>query len=373
VTPVHQVVPVLLHADAIGDEARAIRAALRARGFASEIYALPQPERYPALDDSALALADLLATARRGGPERPAAVLYHYAISSEATDALIASGLPLVLVHHNLTPPRWFHLVDPRFEANLAAAEAELLRLVGHVAMALGDSEYTRRELDAMGFAPTGELPIVLDQAPYLHHRPGALHAEISRVPTLLTVGRVAPNKRIEDCIRLLAAYRRGVDSRARLWIVGDDNRLPAYRGALGRLVRELDLSGATPEAFDAPVRFLGRVPQQDLLDCYHGALAYVSMSEHEGFAVPLLEAMLCGLPVLAYDSTAVPYTLDGAGLLVDTKDFPLMAEALATLLLDAVALERMRAAGRRRAAELAPEQVLGHLVELLAGLGVRP
>ncbi len=367
-TAVHQVVPVLLHADAIGDETRAIREGLRARGFASEVYTLPQHELTPAHDTSALPL-DALAGAR----PRPAAVLYHFALGSAATQRLIDTGLPLVLIHHNVTPARFFHMVDPLHEAAMSAAEEELPLLRGHVRLALGDSEYTRRELDAMGFAPTGVLPILLDAEPYRRHRPGPLHQEILRAPTLLTVGRVAPNKCIEDCIRLLAAYRRGVEPTARLWIAGDDSRLPAYRGALGRLVRELKLSGLTPEAFDAPVRFLGRVTQEELLDCYHGAVAYVSMSEHEGFGVPLLEAMLCDLPILAHASTAVPFTLGDAGIQVRCKDFPLMAELLSSTLLDAFALERQRDAGRRRAAELAPERTLDHLVDLLAGIGVVP
>lgn len=368
-TAVHQVVPVLLHADAIGDETRALRDGLRARGFASEVFALPQEAAAtrPNLDPTALPLDALL----RARP-RPAAVLYHFAVGSPATAALVDSRLPVVLIHHNVTPARFFHWVDPEHEAVMRGAEAELPALRGRVALALGDSEYTRRELDAMGFAPTGVLPILLDPEPYRRHRPGQLADEMQRHPTLLTVGRVAPNKRVDDCIRLLAAYRRGVEPTARLWIAGDDTRLPAYRGALGRLVRELGLAGLTPDAFDAPVRFLGRVSQQQLLDCYHGAAAYVSMSEHEGFGVPLLEAMLCDVPVLAYATTAVPFTLGEAGLQVRRKDFPLMAELLHATLLDAIALERQRAAGRRRAAELAPERTLDHLVALLDSIGVR-
>jgi L-malate glycosyltransferase len=367
VSTVHQVVPVLLHADAIGDEARALRDGLRARGFASDIYALPQPQAPAGADATAQPLGELL-----HARPRPDAVLYHFAVSSAATEALAGSGIPLVLVHHNITPARFFHMVDPQHEAGMRAAELELACLRGRTALALGDSEYTRRQLDAMGFQPTGVLPILLDPAPYRSHRPGRLHDEISREPTLLTVGRVAPNKRIEDCIRLLAAYRRGVDPRARLWIAGDDTRLPAYRGALGRLVRDLGLQGASAEAFDAPVRFLGRVTQAELVDCYRGAAAYVSMSGHEGFGVPLLEAMICELPVLAYASTAVPATLGGAGLLLREKNLPLAAEMLAGLLLDALAQERHRAAGRRRAAELAPERTLDHLVGLLETIGVR-
>ena len=355
---VHQVVPVLLHADAIGDETRAIRDGLRARGFASEVFALPQLRQPANLDPSALPIESLLALR---GDERPMAVLYHFAVGSPATSLLAASGLPVVLIHHNITPPRWFRMIDPDHEVAVAAAKAQLPALRGHVALALGDSEFNRRELDAMGFVPNGVLPILLDPQPYRDHRPGPLHKEISAAPTLLSVGRVAPNKCIEDCIRLFAAYRAGVAPPARLWIAGDDTRLPVYRDGLGRLVTALHL--------DDSVRFLGRVSQQELVDCYRGAAAYVSMSEHEGFGVPLLEAMVCELPILAFPSTAVPFTLGGAGLQVPVKDFPLMAEALGLLLGDPTALADHVDRGRRRAAELAPERTLDHLLAVLAPL----
>ena len=349
-TAVHQVVPVLLHADAIGDESRAIREGLRARGFESEIFILPQDRVPDNLDTTARPIAELLTV------PPPRAVLYHYALASEATQLLAESALPIVLIHHNVTPPAWFHMVDPAHEAGLAAAATELPRLRGRTALALADSEFTRRELDALGFAPTGVLPIVLDQTPYREHHPGPLHHEISSAPTLLTVGRVAPNKCIEDCIRLLAAYGAGVDSRARLWIVGEADRLPTYRDALLRLIERLRLRDA--------VRFLGRVSQAELIDCFHGAAAYISMSEHEGFGVPLVEAMASELPILAYPATAVPFTLGGAGLQVPVKDFPLMAEALGLLLGDANLLAEHLERGRRRAAELDPERSLDHLVE---------
>ncbi len=355
-TAVHQVVPVLLHADAIGDEARAIRDGLRARGFESDIFILPQPDPPPNLDRSARDIGELL-----GGPA-PAAVLFHFALASEATRALADSALPLVLIHHNVTPARWFHLVDLAHEESMAAAADDLLLLRDRTALALGDSEYTRRELADLGFAPTGVLPIVLDQTPYREHRPGPLHREISAAPTLLTVGRVAPNKCVDDCIRLLAAYRAGVDPRARLWVVGDADRLPVHRDALLRLVDRLGLGGA--------VRFLGRVSQEELVDCYRGAAAYVSMSEHEGFCVPLVEAMASDLPILAHPSTAVPFTLGGAGLQVPGKDFPVMAEALGLLLGDALLLADHVERGRRRAAELSPERSLDHLATMLGTIG---
>jgi L-malate glycosyltransferase len=358
-TAVHQVVPVLLHADAIGDEIRAIRTGLRARGYQSEVFILPQDDPPENLDSSARPIAELLA-----GPA-PGAVLYHYAVASQVTRALLDAALPLVLINHNVTPARWFHMIDPGHAAGMAAAVTDLPLLRNRTLLALGDSEFTRRELEELGFSPTGVLPIVLDPRPYREHRPGPLHREIAAAPTLLTVGRLAPNKCVEDCIRLLAAYRAGVEPRARLWIVGDADRLPVYRDALIRLVDGLGLGDA--------VRFLGRASQAELIDCYRGAAAYVSMSEHEGFCVPLLEAMVCELPILAFPSTAVPFTLGGAGLQVAIKDFPLMAEALGILLGDAVALAEHLERGRRRAAELAPERALDHLAELLSPIAGAP
>ena len=110
-----------------------------------------------------------------------------------------------------------------------------------------------------------------------------------------------------------------------------------------------------------------------ELWAAYERAGLFVCLSEHEGFGVPLVEAMLCELPVLAHPATAVPFTLGDAGLQIAPKDFPLMAEALGLLLGDAVALAGHVERGRRRAEELAPEAALDHLAATLASIGVTP
>ena len=351
---VHQVVAVLERADAVGDEIRALRAALRARGYASDVFA---PLRRPG-GEADVADLDALLT----GPA-PAAVLYHFATASPATARLVASDLPLVLIHHNITPPHFFWGVDVAHHEGCRAAIDELPWLRDRVLLAVGHSEFTRRHLETLGFRRTAAVPLMLGEQPQPELPPGRLRDEIAAAPTLLSVGRIAPNKRLEDTVRLLHAYRQGVEPRARLWIVGDGSRLPRYRQAVERLVLDLGEQRA--------VRWLGRLDTDDLRDCYAGAAAYVSMSEHEGFGGPLLEAMQAGLPVIAYDAGATAETLGGAGVVVRAKQPLVMAELLARLVADTPLRRHAVAEGRRRAAALAPQHSIDALVRLLGSAGV--
>jgi glycosyltransferase involved in cell wall biosynthesis len=352
VAAVHQVVPWLERHDAIGDEVRAIQQLLRDRGHVSDVFTLHSGP------DTAGTLADLCAS------PLPDAVLYHFATASPATIALARARLPLILLHHNVTPAAYFRGIDRAHHdrCRLAASEVTLLR--GRTLLALADSDFTRRQLESDGFAPTGVLPLVLDPSPYRDHRPGKLAAEIRAEPgpVFLVVGRVAPNKRIEEAIRLLHLYRRGVDDTARLWIIGDDQRLPRYRAALDGLLANLGETG---------VRFTGKVSTQDLLDAYSAARVLLCMSDHEGFGVPLLEAMLIGLPVLAMEHGAVGETLGPAGVRLTARDLPLAAELLHMLATDEELRRRQVALGRRRAAELSPERAADCLIDHLASIGI--
>src|SRR5207302_1441148 len=148
----------------------------------------------------------------------PAAVLYRSATASPATARLVASDLPLVLIHHNITPPHFFWGVDVAHHEGCRAAIDELPWLRDRVLLAVGHSEFTRRHLETLGFRRTAAVPLMLGEQPQPELPPGRLRDEIAAAPTLLSVGRIAPNKRLEDTVRLLHAYRQGVEPRARLW-----------------------------------------------------------------------------------------------------------------------------------------------------------
>ena len=341
-TQVHQVVSVLEASDAVGNEVLRLQRGLRDAGCDSEIFAAHRHDREPA------PVRDLDSLAGNGG----ATLLYHFATASEATPRLAASSQRLVVVYHNVTPAEFFYGIDRTHHDACAHARDDLARLRDRAALAIGHSEFSRRELAAMGFSPTASVPLLLD----LSRLDGA--APERRRTALLTVGRIAPNKRIDDLLRLHSALRQGGFPDAELWIAGDGSRLPRYVDGLRALASRLGIEDG--------VHWLGRVDTSDLARLYRTASLYVSMSEHEGFAASLVEAMHCGLPVLARDAGAVAETAGGAAVLLGHATPAYAAELAAALLSDAALRQEMVDRGRRRAAELDGARSLRRMLELL-------
>jgi glycosyltransferase involved in cell wall biosynthesis len=173
-----------------------------------------------------------------------------------------------------------------------------------------------------VGFRRTGVLPIYLDFARYREAPNPVLLRSLRQGPkNVLFVGRVSPNKKHDDLIRLASYWKRFISADVRLLLVGKLPRRREYFDALQAYFYE---HGFTPWE----VVFLGHVSHDDLLASYRAADVFVSMSEHEGFGVPLVEAMLMNVPVVAYRTTAVGHTMGDAGLPFDVKDIPQMAEA---------------------------------------------
>jgi glycosyltransferase involved in cell wall biosynthesis len=190
--------------------------------------------------------------------------------------------------------------------------------------LALGDSEFNRRELEHAGYAHTGVLPIVLDLDAY-RRAPSPVVRRVYRDgrTNILFVGRVIPNKKIDDLIRVFAVYQRYVEPRSRLILVGDNRGQERYLDRLQEMVRRFDLD---------EVVFTGHVDDDDLMAYYSVADAFLCLSEHEGFCVPLVEAMSLGVPVVAYDAGAVADTLRGGGVLLKDKSPEIVAELLGAL-----------------------------------------
>jgi glycosyltransferase involved in cell wall biosynthesis len=174
-----------------------------------------------------------------------------------------------------------------------------------------------------------------------------------------LFVGRIVPNKRIEDHIRLAEVYKRYVDSYYRFIFVGRTDGLPRYYAQIQALISEFQM---LPDRF----WFTGPVPDEDLAAFYRWADVYVSLSEHEGFCVPLVEAMAADVPVLAYAAGAVPETLGGAGVLFAPKDLEFAAEMMGTLVYDRPVRAGVLEGQRRRLADFAPAQIERRLMDSL-------
>jgi glycosyltransferase involved in cell wall biosynthesis len=340
-----------------------MRDAFRRWGYAADVYALDVDED---LEGDGLPFSSW----RPGG--RGDVVILHYAIPSPLTEALKAHPGRRVLLHHNITPPEFFAAYDEEMARISTLGREELASLRDHIDLALGDSEWNRLELAAAGFTRTAVLPIVLDFERYLQPPGPVLSRALSDGRTnILFVGRVAPNKCHEDLLRLAAYWKRFVTPNFRLVLVGKFPRRTTGRGeplkrhyfdGLQAMFYEYGLS-------PAEVLFLGHVDHTDLLACYATARVFVSMSEHEGFGVPFVEAMLLGVPILAHRSTAVPYTLGGAGLSFDSKDVAFVAEAAHLLATDEALRQAVLARQSQRVADFAPETVLPLLRRHITGI----
>jgi L-malate glycosyltransferase len=360
---IDQWVPALHRGDAIGDSARLMRDLFRSWGHEADVWA-------PSIDD------DL---AGDGRPYREFAaagegdvVILHYAIPSPMSADLRAFPGRRVLLHHNITPPEVFLPWDPEMVRICTVGREQLRGLRDHVHLALADSEWSRQELEGQGFGPTGVLPILLDFARYREAPNPVLRRQLDDGRTnILFVGRLAPNKRQEDLVRLASFWKRFLSPAVRLVLVG---RFPRRETGRGEPLRAHYLDALQAFAYEeglAPeeVFFTGHVDHADLLACYSTASVFVSMSEHEGFGVPLVEAMLMGVPVLARRAAAVPWTLGEGGVTFDGEDLARVAEMGRALTGDAKLRARVLAAQERRVRALAPAAVAADLRRFVESL----
>jgi len=325
---VHQVLATLGYGDAIGHEVIGIQRVLRAAGHASDIFVETAD---PRLEHLTRDFTELQSASARDN-----LLIHHFSIGSRASR--IAYALPdrMALVYHNITPPEYFIGVHPLLVQLCFMGRRELRAYVDRVVLALGDSEYNRDELDDTGFRSTGVLPVVpsfahLDVVP---NRMLASQFDDDWV-NLLFVGRTIPNKKLEDVIRAFAAYKRR-NPRSRLIFVGSHAGFDLYFAMLQQLVATLRL----PD-----VHFMGHITNEELTAFYDVADLFLCASEHEGFCVPLIEAFYKRVPVMAFAATAVPKTLDGGGVLFDTKDPVHMARIVDAIVSDAGLQEQILAA----------------------------
>jgi len=352
---IHQWVPAAHCGDAIGDSARTVRDLLRRRGHTADLFALTIDDE---LRGEVRPFSD--PAARTGD-----VTIFHFALPSPMTEAFATLGGVRVLQYHNITPAHFFAPYDAQLFRLAALGRQELRTLVGRVDLALGDSEFNRRELEALGFHPTGVMPIAVNLARLAAAPPRPALEEIlsDGLANILFVGRLAPNKRIEDHLRLAEHYKRYVDAYYRFIFVGRTDVVPAYYRTIRALLAEYRMR---PDRFI----FTGPVPDSELAIYYRWAHAYVSLSEHEGFCVPLVEAMAAEVPVVAYAAGAVPETLGGAGLLFAPKDLEYAAELLGVVIYDEAVRARVIAGERRRVADFGPERIEAELDRLLAAVG---
>ncbi|MBN1138387.1 MAG: glycosyltransferase [Anaerolineae bacterium] len=293
-------------------------------------------------------------------------LIYHYgAYGPSARYFQLARGRR-VLIYHNITPAHYYRGWSREMELRCEVGRRTLPTLTG-CDLALGVSDFNRQELVAAGFPEkrTGVLPLFSRQS-HLEALPidQRLWKELRETGAvnLLTVGRLVPNKAIEDVIRIFYVYHRAINRCSRLYIVGP-HHLPEYASALQALAASLGLGDA--------VQFTSFVSDAELKAYYQAADLYLVASHHEGFCIPLVESMYFGVPILARKAAAVPETLGDAGVLFDRLGYAEAAEMAHLLLTDQELRARVIAKQRERLQAMTPVRVEARFRSILARLGI--
>lgn len=302
---VHQILATLGYGDAIGNEVLGINRALRAAGFASDIIVETAD---PRLEHLTVDYRDVV-----GELGADDLLIHHFSLGSRASRTAFALPSRMMLVYHNITPPEYFLGVHDQLVRQCYHGRRELLPYRSRCELALGDSEFNRQELEALGFPRTAVLPVVPDFS-HLAVTPDTrvYDAYDDEWTNLLFVGRLIPNKRPDNLIRFAHAYKTLYQRRTRLLLAGSYGGFNEYLAQLHRLIADLGVDD---------VHILGQVTNEELTALYDVADVFLCASEHEGFCVPLMEAFHKRVPVLAYAATAVPATMDGGGVLYDSTD----------------------------------------------------
>lgn len=348
-SPILQLVHTLAYGDAISGEVLALKRCFDDLHIPNEIYAI---NIHPKLRGQAALLKELPACAE-------AQVILHYSLGSPLNAIYRERQFSgRALIYHNLTPARWFDAVNPRVAADIRQGLVELPDLCRRSDLLIADSQFNAGELAAHGFNAE-VLELAIDPARW-HEPPNSGIVELlaGRGSNLLHVGRLAPNKCVEDVIRIFYFVHHFLDPQCRLWLVGTDIDTEIYSFALKNLASQLHL--------DHAITFCGAMADCEVRALYENSDVYLCMSEHEGFCMPVIEAMHFGLPVLAYAASAIPDTVGNGGVLVSEKRHAEIAELVMKMARPGELRRSLIGAGRSRASSLSYEKFSARALEIL-------
>ena len=312
---IHQILPNIIKGDAIGNETLLIRNILREWGYKSEIYA---EHIHPGIDAIPYTNYEKISS-------RNNILIYHYSIGSDITEFVKKLPDKIVILYHNQTPDKYFWGVNDHVASLLQKGRRDLKDLSKIAKVGLGDSEYNCRELTEYGFSKTRVFPLLLDFEKYSSKNEIILKKYDDNWVNLLFVGRIAPNKRQDELIKIFYYYK-SINPHSRLFLIGSYRGFEDYFKKLNDQTTQLSLND---------VILPGGVSDNDLNAYYSIADVFICMSEHEGFCVPLVESMFFDVPIIAYNSTATPDTLENSGILVNTKNYCEIAELINIIIHD--------------------------------------
>lgn len=351
----HQLLSGFADGDAISHCAVTLQEVFRRWGAASEIYVV-NGRVAPAMRHLCRPLSEY-----RGIPGDVA--IHHYSIASPAVETYLQTAARRVMIYHNITPPDYFAGFDDRVAAQLREALARLPEVVASSHACWADSAFNALDLTGAGCAQARVFPLVFSSEPLDVPDDGRVTDKFKvKLTNVLYVGRIAPNKRVENLIETFYWYHKNLNPFSRLIIIGSDRSCPAYFDMLRMLVGDYDLANVCFEGFASP---------EGLPSYYRLADVFVSTSDHEGYCLPLLEAMHMGVPVVAHGIGGMPEALGGAGVQYRGLKPSELSYLLHRVIHDDAVRAEVLASQARRMEAVRKRDIEGELRELLAELPV--
>ena len=340
---VYHILPALLPGDAVGNDARALNDLLVEMGWHSRLYSPQVPPRLP------LGLGRKIEELPETFAED--VLIYHLATGCDLNEQFGELPGHKMIVYHNMTPPQFFAPYDAQVAQLLVHGYEQIEKLATKVEYCITPSAYNKRELQRMGYTcPVDVVPILIPFEDYARTPDTAVQQMYRDGRTnILFVGRVAPNKRFEDVITAFDCYKRNYDPTARLFLVGGFAANDPYYRSLHSYCKRL---GVTDVIFPGHIRF------EEILAYYTVADLFLCMSDHEGFCVPLVEAMYFGVPIVAKDTTAVGDTMGQGGLLLPDQNPQVAATAIHRILSDKTLKATIETEQKKRLADFQYEKI---------------
>lgn len=333
-TRIHQVLSGAGPVDAVTTQAFEFQRAFASWGFAGAVHAAAIE---PALRGRVEPLGALQ-------PDPADLLLFHYSAYAPRLEPMLGWPQRKLLVYHNVTPAEWLWEHQPHVATLCALGRDHLPRWARAVDVAAAVSSFNADELRAAGARDVRVVPILFDAARVHTGSVPDAHAGAR----ILFVGRITPHKRPELVLRAFELYRAGCDPQARLDLVGEPLS-PAY--------------GASIQALAGPgVQLHGRAGQADVNQLYNDADVFLTLSEHEGFCVPLLEAFATDTPAIARPNGGMPEVGGDAVLWTEDRDLAVIAELIDLAVRDQPLRAELIARGRGRLQEFSPERTLAKL-----------
>ena len=352
---IYQLLSTIAYGDAVSNDTIAMEKAIKQMGISTRIYA---ESIVPPLDKKTALPVDEL-----NNVDKDDIIIFHMSTGSKLNFEVAKYECRKIVVYHNITPPEYFKNNDTRFTDICEYGLEGARYLADKVDYCLAVSNFNKTDLINMGYkCPIDVLPIIIPMSDYDKKPDKSVIKECSDGYTnILFTGRIAPNKKQENLIASFYYYNRLYNNKSRLILAGSFRYDDPYYIRLTEYTKKLGMGES--------VVFTGHIKFNQILAYYKTADVFLCMSEHEGFCVPLVEAMFFETPIVAYASTAIPGTLGGSGVLVETKEPEAVAEKMHQVITDQAYREEIIEKQKRRLEDFSydriKEQILKEITDI--------